>query len=103
MLGGPLKLQMVFTDPCGQFHQRFTREFYIQKYFQQLFLLIVTREKLPKRRLYKKFARKMLMKLTPDSIVHYFTFMTPWIPSLERMLYEVKKLLYELVAFLSMF
>ena len=33
--------------------------------FGNLFYLHVSREKLPKRRLYKRFERKMLMKLTP--------------------------------------
>ncbi len=43
-----------------QFHQRFTREFFIQIFPQSQ---NVTREKLRKRCLYKKFVRKMLIKL----------------------------------------
>ena len=36
--------------------------------FSSFFYVHVTREKLPKQRLYEKFARKMLMKLTPARI-----------------------------------
>jgi len=49
-------------DYCGQFHQHFMWEFFVRKCFGQLH---VTKEKLPKRLLYKKSAHKMLMKLTP--------------------------------------
>jgi len=44
-----------------QFHQRFTRKFFVQISPQSQ---NVTREKLPKQCLYEKFVRKMLMKLT---------------------------------------
>ncbi len=49
-----------------QFHQRFTCTFFVQKCFAQLFssYMHVTKEKLPKRLLYKKGASKMLMKFT---------------------------------------
>jgi len=38
--------------------------------FGSFFYLHVAREKLPKRRLYEKFARKMLMKLTPNQSIN---------------------------------
>jgi len=38
--------------------------FYVQTLFQQFFYVHVTSKKLPKQRSYKKFMRKMLMKLT---------------------------------------
>ncbi len=44
-----------------QFHHHFTYELH---HFGSFFYVHVTREKLPKRRLYKKFVHKMLMKLT---------------------------------------
>jgi len=40
--------------------------FMYESLFGSFFYLHVTREKLLKRRLYKKFAHKMLMKLTPS-------------------------------------
>ncbi len=46
---------------CSQFHQHFT----YKCCFSSFFYIHVTREKLPKWRLYEKFASKMLMKLTP--------------------------------------
>jgi len=46
------------------FHQHFMPAFFVRKSFWQLFSTYVTREKLPKRLLYEKGARKMLMKLT---------------------------------------
>jgi len=51
----------------SQFHQHFMHKFFIQKNFGSFFYLHVNREKLPIRHAYKKFGRKMLMKLTPDS------------------------------------
>jgi len=45
-----------------QFHQHFTRKFFIQKFVQSQTL---SREELLKRLLYKNCVRKMLMKLTP--------------------------------------
>jgi len=48
-----------------QFHHHFTYEFFSYKrHFGSFFYVHVTREKLPKRRSYEKFVRKMLMKLT---------------------------------------
>jgi len=44
-----------------QFHQRFSRAFFIRTLFQQLFSSYMYVEK---RHSYKKFVRKMLMKLT---------------------------------------
>jgi len=44
-----------------QFHQHFTYKFFVQMSFWQLFLCTC---KLPKQRSHKKFASKMLMKLT---------------------------------------
>jgi len=42
-------------DSSGQFHQNFMQAFFVQKCFVKLFFhLHVTREKLPKRLLYKK-------------------------------------------------
>jgi hypothetical protein len=53
-------------DSSGQFHQHFMQAFFVQKCFAKLFFhLHVTREKLPKRLLYKKGACKILMELTP--------------------------------------
>ena len=50
--------------PYSQFHQRFTRKFFctnvISAAFSSYVLALV-------RNLYEKFARKMLMKLTPES------------------------------------
>ncbi len=48
-----------------QFHQHFTRKFFVRKFVQSQTL---SREKLPKRLWYKKGARKMLMKLTPECL-----------------------------------
>ena len=45
-------------DSCSQFHQHFTRAFFVQKFVQSQ---NVTR----KRRSYKKCAQKTLMKVTP--------------------------------------
>jgi len=51
---------------CGQFHQLFTYEYFVQTHcFGNFFYIHVTREKLPKRHTYKKIVRKTLMKLTP--------------------------------------
>jgi len=46
----------------GQFHQHFTREFFVPKFVQSQ---TVSREKLPKRLSYEKGECKTLMKLTP--------------------------------------
>jgi hypothetical protein len=51
-----------------QFHQRFCALFSYEHRFGSFFYVHVTREKLPKRRLYKKIVRKMLMKLTTEQI-----------------------------------
>jgi len=76
-----------------QFHQHFMRKFYIRKSFRQLFYLHITREKLLKRRLYKKFSQKTLMKLNPacfsiffgECIFAYFQNLTDKsVPSLTR-------------------
>jgi hypothetical protein len=48
----------------GQFHQHANSSY--KSLFGSFFYLHVTREKLPKRHLYKKFVRKRLMKLTPS-------------------------------------
>jgi len=54
---------------CGQIHQHFTRAFFVQKCFMQLFFFLhVTREKLSKRLSYEKGARKMLMKLISGGV-----------------------------------
>jgi len=50
---------------CRQFQQHFTHDFFCTKVLcTAFFYLHVTREKLPKRLLYEKGARKMLMELT---------------------------------------
>jgi len=51
---------------CGQFYQRLPMNFTNVSLSGSFFYLHVTREKLPKRRSYKKCVRKTLMKLTPD-------------------------------------
>jgi len=67
-----------FGHACSQFHQHFTREFYVRKCFAQLFSSyvfffgFVTKEKLREALLYKKIARKMLMKLTLDMMVRCY-------------------------------
>jgi hypothetical protein len=43
-------------DSCRQFHQHYTREFFVRIYAEK---------KLSKRRLYEKFSHITLMKLTP--------------------------------------
>jgi len=48
-------------------HQHFTRAFFVKKFAQSQTL---SREKLLKRLLYVKCARKMLMKLTPTILVY---------------------------------
>jgi len=50
-----------FTSNRCQFYQRKTREFFVRMSFLNV---CVTRKKLPKRHLYEKFVRRMLMKLT---------------------------------------
>jgi len=61
-------------DTCRQFHQRFTYEFFVRPLsIWQIFSMYVrtyVRKKLPKRHSYEKFARIMLMKLTPGVDVH---------------------------------
>ncbi len=47
---------------CRQFHQRFKRAFFLQNFGGKS---NITREKLPKRRLYRKCVCRMLMKFTP--------------------------------------
>ncbi len=49
----------------GQFHHHFIRAFLPVSFCQKLHSQNVTREKQRKALLYKKFGRKMLMKLTP--------------------------------------
>ncbi len=49
---------------CSQFHQHFAQIFHTKVFWAAFFYLHVTREKLPKRRLYQKCASKTLMKLT---------------------------------------
>jgi len=44
-----------------------------ERRFGSFFYIHVTGEKLPKRRLYKKFPRKMLMKLTPHMATEGFS------------------------------
>jgi len=65
------KLQKVLTI-CRRFHQRYTHAFFVQNFgakkhkcFTQLFSSYVLARKALS---YKKHARKMLMKLTPDCI-----------------------------------
>jgi len=57
------------NNPDRQFHQHFTYEFYVNSYVRRLFgsffLRMYVRKKLPKRHSHEKFARIMLMKLTP--------------------------------------
>jgi len=49
-----------------QFHQHYMPSFFVQIFCQSKNVIRnVTREKLPNRRSYEKFVRKMLMKLTP--------------------------------------
>jgi len=55
---------LTFAATLCQFHQHFTYEFLYKRNFGSFLYVHVTREKLSKQRLYKKFARKMLMKLT---------------------------------------
>jgi len=51
--------------PIVNFINILRANFLYKSLFGSYFYLFVTREKLPKRRSYEKFARKMLMKLTP--------------------------------------
>ncbi len=55
-----------YSLPVVNFINILRVNFKYKSLFSSFFYLHVTREKLPKRRLYKKFAQKMLMKLTPD-------------------------------------
>jgi len=50
-------------EPCRQFHQLHTRTFFVRTSF---------------RHSYKKFIRKMLMKLTPCKVRHSFVGETEW-------------------------
>jgi len=52
------------TTTSRQFHQRFSRSFFVRMLFWQLFLYTYVEKKLPKRHSYEKSAQKMLMKLT---------------------------------------
>jgi len=51
-----------------QFHQHYMREYFVRTSYRQLFITNIRTyiriKKLPKWRLFKKFVRKMLMKLT---------------------------------------
>ncbi len=51
---------------CSHFIDILRMNFLYECHFSSFFYVHVTREKLPKRRSYVKFTRKMLMKLTPD-------------------------------------
>jgi len=68
IFGLSLILLMVATSPwsksaCSQYHQHFTRAFFVQKCIQSQTL---SRKKLLKRLSYEKYMSKMLMILTPD-------------------------------------
>ncbi len=54
----------------GQFHQRYAREFFVQKSFQQLFSSYMYLEKAAEKTFVRKFVRKMLMKLAPNHCQH---------------------------------
>jgi hypothetical protein len=56
-------LLSIATTKC-QFHQRFTRKFFVRTSFRQLFSSYMY---VKKRCLYKKFVCKMLMKLTANA------------------------------------
>ncbi len=58
------KLRQNIHETCRQFHQHYTRAFFVRTSFQRSFYYVhVTRKKLPKQRSYKKFVHKTLMKL----------------------------------------
>jgi hypothetical protein len=59
------KMMMKLT-PVVNFINILCANFTYKRLFSSFFYLHVTREKLPKRRSYKKFSHKMLMKLRPD-------------------------------------
>ena len=53
------------STPSRQFHQRFSRAFFVRTLFRQLFLTTyVRKKKAAQRHSYEKSARKTLMKLT---------------------------------------
>jgi len=56
------------TDPGVNFINILRTNFSCKCRFGSFFYVHVTRKKLPKESSYKKFRRKMLMKLTPDRI-----------------------------------
>jgi len=59
------KICFIESSPVVNFFNILHTIFLYESLFGSFFFLHVTREKLPKRCSYKKFARKMLMKLTP--------------------------------------
>ncbi len=62
------KIEPFYTTQCGQDLEGVNFINILRTYFCRFgsfFYINVTREKLPKQRLYEKFVRKMLMKLTP--------------------------------------
>jgi len=61
------KIVIINYQPLVNFINILSANFVYKSLFGSFFYLYVTREKLPKRHLYKKFAHKMLMKLTPFS------------------------------------
>jgi len=68
------KNNLVFCRPVVNFINILRVNFLYKSLFSSFFYLQVTREKLPKRRVYEKFARKMLMKLTPgQQLVDFYS------------------------------
>jgi len=63
-----------------QFHQHNTYKFFKRTSFCQLFYVHVTREKLPKWRLYEKCARITLLKLTPRCLNRRLKVFLDWPP-----------------------
>jgi len=64
-----LTLHTLRRTPVVNFINILHTNFLYERRFSSFFYVHVTREKLPKRHSYKKFARKMLMKLTPGRSV----------------------------------
>jgi hypothetical protein len=60
---------LVKFTPVVNFINILRANFSYESIFYSFFYLYVTREKLPKRHSYKKFAHKMLMKLTPKGAI----------------------------------
>jgi len=58
-------MNILLSQPMVNFINVLRANFFYKSLFGSFFYLHVTRAKLPKRHSYKKFARKMLMKLTP--------------------------------------